>query len=333
MEARFTAISGPFRGQTFQIPRRKFILGRERDCHLVLDTNSVMGVDRLIASINAVHRVAIAAVLIAAGLFVRFHSELEAQVPATPPGKSPAPTESDRKPQPRITVSVKTTRILEPLDEEGYVDYLAALNQMASERVTPDNNAAVSFVHAFGVSGFKPAERTRFFKLLQIEPLRERGEYLTAFSDFVKRKLTRPPTKKELADFDRAMRAPWLGSEFPLVAEWLMSNQKPLDLVIAGSGRPKCYIPLVEPAHSGLDALLLPTVNASITAARALVIRAMLHLGETKISEAKQDLLACHRLGRLIGKVPFVIAAITGVGINNFACMADARLMESGRLS
>jgi pSer/pThr/pTyr-binding forkhead associated (FHA) protein len=41
MEARFTVLSGPFRGQAFPIPRGKFILGREHDCHLVLDTNSV----------------------------------------------------------------------------------------------------------------------------------------------------------------------------------------------------------------------------------------------------------------------------------------------------
>ena len=41
MEAQFTVLSGPFRGQTFPIPRGKFILGRETDCHLVLDNNSV----------------------------------------------------------------------------------------------------------------------------------------------------------------------------------------------------------------------------------------------------------------------------------------------------
>src|SRR5271156_7199430 len=41
MAAHFTVLSGPFRGQTFPIPRGKFILGREHDCHLVLDTNSV----------------------------------------------------------------------------------------------------------------------------------------------------------------------------------------------------------------------------------------------------------------------------------------------------
>jgi predicted component of type VI protein secretion system len=41
MEARFTVISGPFRAQTFQVPRGKFILDRETDCHLVLDSHSV----------------------------------------------------------------------------------------------------------------------------------------------------------------------------------------------------------------------------------------------------------------------------------------------------
>jgi predicted component of type VI protein secretion system len=41
MKAHFTVLSGPLRGQSCQIPRGKFILGREPDCHLVLDTNSV----------------------------------------------------------------------------------------------------------------------------------------------------------------------------------------------------------------------------------------------------------------------------------------------------
>jgi pSer/pThr/pTyr-binding forkhead associated (FHA) protein len=41
MEARFTVISGPFRGQTFQIPRGKFIIGREPDCHLLLNGSFV----------------------------------------------------------------------------------------------------------------------------------------------------------------------------------------------------------------------------------------------------------------------------------------------------
>jgi pSer/pThr/pTyr-binding forkhead associated (FHA) protein len=41
MQAFFTVISGPHHGQTFQVPRGKFIIGRETDCHLVLASNSV----------------------------------------------------------------------------------------------------------------------------------------------------------------------------------------------------------------------------------------------------------------------------------------------------
>jgi pSer/pThr/pTyr-binding forkhead associated (FHA) protein len=41
MEARFTVISGPFCGQTFQVPRGKFIIGREPDCQLSLDSSFV----------------------------------------------------------------------------------------------------------------------------------------------------------------------------------------------------------------------------------------------------------------------------------------------------
>ena len=41
MQASFTVISGPHHGQTFQVPRGKFIIGRGTDCHLLLTSNLV----------------------------------------------------------------------------------------------------------------------------------------------------------------------------------------------------------------------------------------------------------------------------------------------------
>jgi|SRR5580704_8245807 len=41
MEAKFTVVSGPFRGQTFSVPRGRFIIGREPDCQLSLDSEFV----------------------------------------------------------------------------------------------------------------------------------------------------------------------------------------------------------------------------------------------------------------------------------------------------
>jgi hypothetical protein len=54
MQASFTVISGPYRGRTFQIPRGKFLLSRETDCHPV-DANFVSRHHRVSVS-NATRR-------------------------------------------------------------------------------------------------------------------------------------------------------------------------------------------------------------------------------------------------------------------------------------
>src|SRR5690242_2056391 len=51
-------------------------------------------------------------------------------------------------PTPAITVGHDTTRIDGPLDAEGYVDYIAALDDAARAGVTPENNAVVLLFEA-----------------------------------------------------------------------------------------------------------------------------------------------------------------------------------------
>jgi hypothetical protein len=233
--------------------------------------------------------------------------------------------------EPRITVSLKTTRILRPLRGDGYVDYVAALNQTVSQGVTPENNAGAWFVRGLALSDLKPAARAQVFKLLKIDPVPERGEYLTGFDEFVQKKLGRPATKQEQADYSTASKEPWSASEFPLVAEWLASQSRPLELIVEGTRCPKCYIPLVA-GHMGLIAAPLPVVQASRTAARALAARGLLRLREGKIGEAEEDLLACHRLGRLIGAMPSLIGALTGIAIDEVAFQGDHFLMQDASL-
>lgn len=52
--------------------------------------------------------------------------------------------------QPLMPVSVETTRLTEPLDKNGDVDYLKAINQQYSAGVTTENNAMVKFTQALG---------------------------------------------------------------------------------------------------------------------------------------------------------------------------------------
>jgi hypothetical protein len=242
--------------------------------------------------------------------------------------------QSETSPKPRhpITISRATTRIEAPVDNEGCVDYVAALNEMASRGVTADNNAGMLFVRAFGLTGFNPDGRRRFFQMLHCEPVPEKGEYLVDLAEFVKQKFARQMTRRENDDRVDAMERPWSAARYPLVAQWIEANQKPLMLVIQGTRLPKCYFPLILPAGEAPVAILLPTVQASRTAARLLAARAMLRLHEGQIDQAEQDLLACHRLGRLIGSTPFFIGALVGIAIDATAWQGDVALMASGKL-
>jgi hypothetical protein len=219
-----------------------------------------------------------------------------------------------------------------PLDAAGYVDYLAALNQSGSQGVTPETNAGVLLVRAWGAKEFEPHERLRFYQLLGIEPLPDEGPFLTDFGAFVVRKSGRPPTKTELADFDRAQHEASAPRDMPLINEWLNANAGPLDLLVTATRRSQCYLPLVKPSGAGLQEMVLPG-RESRTAARLLAARAMRRLGDGKVAEAEQDLLACHRLARLYGRTPFSITALLAIAIDSVACQGDAELITCGNLS
>jgi hypothetical protein len=292
-----------------------------------------MDIRRLTASINSVRRMAMAAAVIGVALSSQSHPGLAQQATATTPGKTPQPTASIPKPPPRITPSKTTTKILGPLDDDGYVDYVAALNEIYSRDVTPENNAGLLFVRASRIDGFGAAERKRFFELLHCEPLPEQGDYLADLDEYMRKRLGRPPSKSEEQDRDRAMQMPWSAHDLPLVAQWIEFNEKPLQLVVEGTRRPKCYFPFTLPKGECLFDMLLPAVQASRTAASLLVARAMLDLGNGRVEQAENDLLACHRLGRLIGTTPFGIAALVGISIDQYAWVGGIALMSRDQLS
>ena len=272
-------------------------------------------------------------ILLAAVLFVPPRCSQADEQPAVPrSGQQNHQPQQDSRPQPRITVSQKTTRIFEPLDKNGFVDYRAALNRMDSKDMTPENNAAVLFVRRLGPGNLKPERcmnsanccRLNCYPCVAVISPRSRNSPRRSSR-------TAQPTKKELADFDRAQQEPWSARDIPLVADWLKANEQPLELVVEGTRRSKSYHPLVE-SRRGLIGVVLPVIQTSREAARGLTARAMLRLGDGKIDEAEQDLLACHRLARLIARAPFVISNLVGIRAD-IALNGNARLIEYGHLT
>jgi hypothetical protein len=250
--------------------------------------------------------------------------------PAAPPS---------RKPRVLVTISKETTYVTGPLRKDGYVDYIAALNQRHAQGVTPENNAAILFWKAMGPGEIDTRTREPFFKMLGIPPLPEQGDYLVTFHDYVKgrhaaKAANADKTPEELAkQFEEAGKRSWSKKELPLVADWLAANERPLALLTDACKRPRRYDPVIGGEMVSMIAVMLPAVQSYREAARMLLARAMLRVGEGKVEAAWEDLLSCHRLARLIGQGPTLVESLVAIAIDGMAGAGDQALLRSVRLT
>jgi hypothetical protein len=241
-----------------------------------------------------------------------------------------------------VTVSPETTRITGPLRANGSVDYLAAINKKSSQGVTPENNAAVLIWQALGPAPQDAATRDEFFRELGIPTPPEEGDYFVPLDAFV-------PVQPELLlqadeaddgppqeiedvhdNLDVAVTRPWTREEFPLLADWLQANEEPLAIVIEASKRPRLYAPLFAPQHAEYPCMDAECVTAdkSRLLAQALAARAMMRSSAGQIEEAWQDLMAAHRLSRLVMQGPTLVDGLLGIAINKLACATEEAFVD-----
>ncbi|MGD0898188.1 MAG: alpha/beta hydrolase [Thermoguttaceae bacterium] len=252
-----------------------------------------------------------------------------------------AETQPAKRPSVAVTISKETTYITGPWRKDGYVDYVAALNERCSKGITPENNAAVPFLKAMGPGEILPYHRDEYCRMLGIRPLPEKGDYYVTLDKYAKgsKDAEKPAAKAGEEGRDvlweqqtQAMKRPWSKKEFPVLAGWLAANERPLALVIEASKRPRRYDPLISGDGSAM-AILLPAVQGSREPARALTARAMLRLDEGKVDGAWEDLLACHRLARLVGQGPTLVDELVAITLDGMACAGDQALLQHARLA
>ncbi len=177
--------------------------------------------------------------------------------------------------KPKIVISRETTYVTGPLREDGYVDYVAALNQHFSEGVTAENNAAIPLWQAVGPKGVDTRIRKRYFDLLGIAELPENGEYLYTFDEFLPLYRGWKQARGESVDDERkeseagdelyrTWKGPWSGDELPVVAALLEHNRGPLDNLADGLRRARFYSPSVPlTADSGASISLSPAMGTA----------------------------------------------------------------------
>lgn len=224
-----------------------------------------------------------------------------------------------------------TTRITGPLRADGSIDYAAALNEIHSKDVTPENNAAVLLVQAIGPAVIEPELQLEFFRQLGFGPLPVQGEYLQPLgAAYI---ADREVLKRVQDEMEASYRAPWQPADHPELAEWLTANEKPLELCVAASERPRFYLPLVVPPGETLIVASLQPVQQMREIARMLCSRVTLRLGAGDVAGALADVNALHRLSRRLGEHPLIISRLVAFALESMACRSDGAIIQSGLLT
>ncbi len=238
---------------------------------------------------------------------------------------------------PVIRVSAETTHVTEPLDAEGYVDYIAALNALLGKGVTADENAAIPLLQGMGVVE-KNVEFTNLLRVALGLPEWKPGDLdllsLNELAVELSQAETDPAARgaasqRVVAQNGPAMERPWVEADFPAMADLLKRNTAALQHITTGLKRPKYFRPYVRREPNDLVvAILLPDVQEMRDVARQLNMRVMLHLGHGRLAEAREDLLSMHRLGVHASRGGTIIEGLVGIAIDSMATAAGNRWAE-----
>lgn len=246
----------------------------------------------------------------------------------------------------KIRISRETTYIDGPVNPDGTVNYVAYLDAKCSEGVTPENNAAPLLLRAFGSHVFPAGAMGETLRRLDLP-----ADFLDNDKHFImwgnrtrtgKVRATMPSQPNELEQADDEDDGPSLNEVFdmllagqvhPDLENWLTANASPLDLIRQASAKERYYLPIVTKSKpSSMTEALVPCCQHYSYATKALAMRAILKMTPNEARGAWDDVLAAHRLARLLDQAPNLIEQLVAVGIEEMAARAGTVLATRGHL-
>ncbi len=247
------------------------------------------------------------------------------------------------RPRPKITISKETTYITEPIGEDGYVDYQAALNARLGKGVTPENNAAVLLLKAFGTKVIDEPIRKKTLELMGAKDLTEEGDGFVTLEDFMQKNHPGEDLKgdevgenavdKIDSQEEEALSRPWSKDEFPRLTEWLRANEAALKTIEEASKRERFFIPAVSVKQVGLTGCVNVGLMEIRQALRALRMRAMNFAQSNRIEEAWGDALIIYRIAKLQSQAPYMTGALMATAYSGIAYDGMNRLALAEKLS
>ena len=258
----------------------------------------------------------------------------------------------------RITISHETTFITKPLLADGLPDYVAVINKLGGSGMQPKNNAFIPIFDILSANGKALGFGwKKEMKLLGSNRYEDREPPLESIAEFFREHLPpklqieanaeklfpdckyawdNPDTATAFAwtELDQGGRGPWHRAVCPLLFRYIASNQAALDRIGKLVKLPGYFQPLY-PRNPEFPLFGSPDLSARLdNLAQVLLARANLRLAHSDVAGCEADLMAIHRLSRLLMQRQFSSTEfITAGSIDQYATNGDRILMQYPELS
>ncbi len=233
-----------------------------------------------------------------------------------------------------FSIGPETTIIEGPLNTDGTINYVEAINAILRKGITRENNAAIPFLQA--TTNAKNREtNARIVEALGVQ-LPADSVALPLLSDFVATQQGKPLTPEESgtldSDLQKCMEHPWKATDFPKIAAWL-KQEGALALLERACELPHCYVPWVSKTTPPNWRDALPSLAPFRTTAQLLAARAMLRAGNSDISGALDDLRRVQTLARFAAEQRTDLSALVAAAVDFIAMRGYDALASGGGLS
>ncbi|HMD52954.1 MAG TPA: hypothetical protein VKJ65_00185 [Phycisphaerae bacterium] len=256
-----------------------------------------------------------------------------------------------------LVVSKQNTWITSPLNSNGIPDYISALNNIAGEGATAQNNAAIPLLNSAQNTVLSNGENFRqLLVILSATPEQMGPNQWESVATYFREHLSSSKINNEsaeqllpgwnggfnvtgsdiyiMAETDYAANRPWTAAKCPLMASYLDQVQSICERMIPASLLPRFYIPQTAELHLGFfrraDSDIWSVISVIVA---PLVFRANLCLGHGDVTGCQRNLIALHHWARLFAQQPQPDAYESALWLDELATGGDQVLLSSGHLN
>lgn len=234
-----------------------------------------------------------------------------------------------------LEIGEDTTFFTGPVNDDGTIDYVAALNAHYDPGVAAEDNAFAQMALLHPAIGADQPEYLREYRDLLFLALGiEHDPDAPRFVDWIPFAAERG-IGEEAADemYESARSERWQAETLPDLADWLEANEPVVDLLSEALTCETYFSPLIRMEDDkSLISVLLPQLSILRRFGKLIEARMFYSLATGDHARVVDDLLLLHRMGAMVSHEITQIGKLVGISIQNQQCIAIEAVAEQGTL-